>query len=291
MNAAIESDVVAPDAENLLVATEAGLVSLPESTAGTIEIQSATEGLDVSVSLPHELAPQGSEAVVSPDGSVAYVHPLQPDAVVQVLDESIRVMTVIENSSQSNTFTYDFGPGAYAEVNDDGSASVFQTTVLPEGDVIDIEVASVSAPWALDASGNPVATSYSTNAEGYLIQTVDLPEDSRAYPVVADPQTTLINPFQVRIRWNRAETATIAAGGWAATGATAVCIAAGAAVGGPPAAAAAGALCLAVTASAVYTAGVAENSRPKRCLQLTMTFTVVTAPVPWFDTYTGGFCQ
>jgi len=37
---------------------------------------------------------------------------------------------------------------------------------------------------------------------------------------------------------------------------------------------------------------VAQNSSPKRCLQMTITNTIVTAPIPWFSTYpAGGYCR
>ena len=147
-----------------------------------------------------------------------------------------------------------------------------------------IEVALVQAPWAVDASGADVATHYEL-ADNAIVQVVDHSEREISYPVVADPTFTQINSFQTRIRWNRAETATIASGGWGAGAITAVCGLAGAAAGGPVGAAAFAAVCLAASGSAVYTAGVAQNSSPKRCLQLTFTFTIITSPIPYFDTY------
>ncbi len=176
-----------------------------------------------------------------------------------------------------------------AELNADQSISLFEDVEAtdPEtGQVVtaQFEVALVQAPWAVDASGADVATHYEL-VDNAIVQVVEHAESDISYPVVADPTFTQITPFQTRIRWNRAETATIAAGGWGATGLTAVCGLAGAAAGGPVGAAAFAALCFAISGSAVYTAGVAQNSKPKRCLQLTVTFTIITAPVPFFDTH------
>lgn len=148
----------------------------------------------------------------------------------------------------------------------------------------------MAAPWATDANGNDVATHYEV-VDGSLVQVVDHRSSGVAYPVVADPQITTINWFQTRIRWNRAETATIAAAGWGATGLTAVGAAAGTAIGGPIGAAAFGAACLAAAGSGVYAAGVAQNSKPKKCVQLTITSTVISSPVLWWDTYSGGVCE
>ena len=35
--------------------------------------------------------------------------------------------------------------------------------------------------------------------------------------------------------------------------------------------------------AAIYTVGVEQNSNPKRCLQLTIISTIITAPIPYFD--------
>ena len=88
-------------------------------------------------------------------------------------------------------------------------------------------------------------------------------------------------------RFDDAETATLASSGWAATGISAVCALAGSAAAGSGGAAAAGAVCLAYAGTLVYQAGVAVNSSPARCVQLTWTSTApLWSPgITWIDTY------
>lgn len=57
-------------------------------------------------------------------------------------------------------------------------------------------------------------------------------------------------------------------------------------MGGPPIAAIFGAGCLATGGPAIYTAGVAQNSNPKRCLEGFLTYVPgVSVVVPWYGTY------
>lgn len=269
-------------------------VSLPADPEAPIEV--SNDGtLPISIGLPEETATE--EVGFASDGTAVYEGTgNSADVTVQVLDDGLRFTTVVADDSQANTFTYPIGGDATPVLNTDGSVSVLKpfTATDPEtGEELTgaIVVAEVAVPWALDAEGNDVATHFKVT-DGAIIQVVEHGDAGVVFPVVADPQITILNPFQTRIRWNRAETATIASAGWGATGLTAVCAAAGMAVAGPPAAAAFAAACFIISGSGVYTAGVAQNSKPKQCLQLTITNTIVTSPIPWFSTYpAGGYCK
>ena len=247
-----------------------------------------------AVGLPTEA--QTADGEVTRNGSTVYLGVEDSvDVSVETLASGVRISTVIDESDTDSVFTYPLEDGVTPEINADQTISLFKEVeaVDPEtGETVaaQIEIALVQPAWAVDASGLKIPTHYEVTDDA-IVQVVDRSTDGIAYPVVADPTFEQINPFQRRIRWNRAETATIAAGGWGATGLTAVCGLAGAAAGGPVGAAAFAALCLAASGSAVYTAGVAQNSNPKKCLQLTVTFTIITSPIPWFDTYSGGYCR
>ncbi|KFF58321.1 hypothetical protein JF66_19420 [Cryobacterium sp. MLB-32] len=262
-------------------------VSVPSDSTQAI-IVDVSDGTQLNFALPLEALTVDGE--LGNDGSTVY-HGIgeSADVSVQPLINGVRVSTILDDSSAGNEFSYPLEDGIDPEVNTDGTISLFQSieAVDPETGTLvsaSVEVAVIQQPWAVDSQGDNVPTRYIL-ADDAVVQVLDLSAPDISYPVVADPTFTTINPFQSRIRWNRAETATIASGGWGATGLTAVCGLAGAAAGGSVGAAAFAAVCFGLSAPAVYTAGVAQNSRPKRCLQLTITTTPVTAPIPYFDTY------
>src|SRR5690606_7016875 len=140
--------------------------------------------------------------------------------------------------------------------------------------VFETVVANVRAPWAFDASGAAVGTEYVADGST-LTQVVDHADADVTYPVVADPTFDSPLPLQSRVRFNRAETQTIYESGALGLGGIAC---------GPMAW-----VCVAAAAVVVYNAGVAENSNPKRCVQITLTST--PAPVWWVDTYLEGPCR
>jgi len=218
-----------------------------------------------------------------------------PDVSVKPLADGVRISTVLDESTTERSFEYALPEGVTAELDNDGRVNLSQTVeVDAEGTAatVTVVIGYVEPAWAVDAAGLPVQSHYEVTDDS-LVQHVET-SAATSFPVVADPQWTTTAWNQIRVRWNRAETATIANGGWGATGSTAVCIAAGAAIGGPGGGAALGAACLALAGSAVYTAGVAQNSSPKRCLEPFATYTFVVGPggwVPWFGTYSGGTCR
>ncbi|WP_329092458.1 MULTISPECIES: hypothetical protein [unclassified Streptosporangium] len=106
--------------------------------------------------------------------SVAYAH--------QRTGQIARVLTVIKDASAPTEYRFPIvaPEGSTLEVEEDD-----QTVLIYNEDVY---LAEIDAPWAKDANGNPVPTSY--RVEGMtLIQTVN--HAGAAYPVVADPALKL----------------------------------------------------------------------------------------------------
>ena len=103
------------------------------------------------------------------------------------------------------------------EVNEDGSALAYVVEAIPDPSTgitqdADRIIANIESPWAKDANGVDVDTYYV--AEGsVLTQIVSYRSADTAYPVIADPYFDRPNIVQYRIRFNRAETATMASGG------------------------------------------------------------------------------
>lgn len=190
-------------------------------------------------------------------------------------DEAIRFSTVITDKVQPESFSYDFGENATVEIQPDGAAVVYHASDDSEA-VVETIVANVRAPWAFDADGNTVQTEYVADGST-LTQIVKHADVGIVYPVVADPTFDFPAVFQSRVRFNRAETATIADLGLLSLGG-AVC--------GPVAWA-----CIAAAGALAVNAGVANNSNPKACVQITVTTPPGLPHIFWVDIYRGGPCR
>ena len=199
--------------------------------------------------------------------------------VVRATAGGVQELIAIERSDAPNEFAFPLAlpTGAVLVAADDGSAAIVDSSGH--------EVAAIAAPWAKDAAGRAVPTSYRLDGST-LIQVVE--HEGATYPVVADPSFTW-GIITGTVYFNHAETTTIASAGWGAATMTTVCALVGAASAGPVGAAALGAACFIYGSSIVFTAGVANNSVPRRCLKVKV---VPGAPLPTLQpgTYTGGYC-
>jgi hypothetical protein len=228
----------------------------------------ASEGLRVGtleIGIPGEETADPAVRVRS--GVVAYPSDSSYASAAQVTrDGSLRALVVIEGDDAPTEFRYPIDGATHLVRNPDGTVSVMQH---------ELSVSVVASPWAVDANGSPVRTDFRIEGTA-LVQVVF--HEGAAYPVVADPKFTW-GWVTGTIYFNRAETATIAAAGWGATGMTSVCALVGV-PGGPITVAALAASCFIFSASIVYAAGVANNSRPQKCLKIKVTPTVYG---PWLD--------
>lgn len=151
----------------------------------SIEVpQVASEGISmttaegtVGIGLP--TASSAEDAAYDPTGAVAYDNSNATTTVATVREAgSVQITTVIEDASAPSEYAYpvDLPAGAHLSLHEDGSVSVLSA----EGEL----VAIVDVPWARDASGASVPTSYRINGST-LTQIVQ--HQGAAYPVVADP--------------------------------------------------------------------------------------------------------
>ncbi len=105
------------------------------------------------------------------------------DALIQPQrDTGVRVLTVINSDEAPTEFDYGLklDDGHRLRSVEDGRVVVV--------DVDDIVVAVIEAPWAFDAKGNAVATSYTVSGD---VLTLEVDHDgSTTYPVLADPVFT-----------------------------------------------------------------------------------------------------
>lgn len=116
---------------------------------------------------------------------------------------------VLQDETAPSTYSFEIGAAdASLTLNDDGSVTVTDAA----GNFVNY----IETPWARDADGRDLPTSYSVEGN-ILTQTVST--EGAAFPVVADP-TTGCGPGWCSIYFNRNETKAIAAGG--PTAATAI---------------------------------------------------------------------
>ncbi len=134
----------------------------------------------------------------------------------------------------------------------------------------------IQTPWAVDASGKYLPTSYAISGNT-ITQTVRL--TGAAYPVLADPSFSC-GFLNCTVQFNKSETRSIAAGGLIGAGALiAVCN-----KGGP-------ALAAVCAVNSVYIIGVAALANSQRgCLEVHAAG-VVPLVTWWAWSYSGGYCR
>lgn len=258
-----------------------GEAVLASDPADGIEVSSADGTETLAIPLPG--AARLDDGIVAQDGSVTYLgDESTPSINVVAAEDAIRVSSIIDNAGQTEQFAYDFGVGATVEIQEDGGAVVYVVEPVTDpqtGDTFDAEkiIADIAAPWAKDAHGKDVPTRYEASGS-VLTQVVVHHGAEYAYPIVADPTYDRPNVFQFRVRFNRKETSIIYENGFAALGGFAC--------------AGMAAVCVLAAGSLVWNAGIAEKSRPKRCVQVTATQPMIVPGLLWWvDTYRGGPCR
>ncbi|MFI1105419.1 DNRLRE domain-containing protein [Streptomyces melanogenes] len=189
-NAALEAADVAPattstSAFAAVAETTTGTVTVPWDANGRIEVK-PDDIAAVGIGSGAPLVRRG----VNVNGSVVHADPASPvDTVVQpTLEGGSRTLQIIKNAQAPREYRVpvELPPGAKLRQEPDGSV-----VIVPANP--DEPVAPINAPWAKDATGRPVPTSYRVEGDT-LIQAVSF-DAATAFPVVADPWW---NPFS----WN-----------------------------------------------------------------------------------------
>lgn len=167
VDGALVQTEVAPSTDVVTRATDSGVqmvVVLGGSDAPT------------EVEFPMDL-PDNANLVEQADGSISVVAPVKTEVVPQ---------------AESDAFTQQVadvvGDATSADQLDESKWA--QLAALPTPDVVtqvvDQQIGTIQAPWAVDANGSPVATHYEVDG-GTLKQVIDT-TSSTAFPVTADPE-------------------------------------------------------------------------------------------------------
>jgi hypothetical protein len=171
------SAVTVASSEGFTAVSAGSVVELPKDPTDGLSLTSA-DGASIEIGLPG--ATNADDGVRQASGEVVYADAL-PDVAVAAQatpDGGMRALVVIDGPQAPTEYRFPMTVpvGARLEPMSGGGVSVERADGSPLG--------VFSAPWAYDAAGKPVPTSY--RIEGTtLIQTVD--HRGAAYPVVADP--------------------------------------------------------------------------------------------------------
>ena len=152
-------------------------ITIPDDPAAGIELDLGEAGA-ISVGLPG--ATSAKDAVPVDIGTISYDH-ANPDVVLAAeapLAGGVRALIIIDGTQAPTEYAFpiELPPGASLEPSADGSIDIV--------DQFGSTVAFVAPPWAIDATGRPLATSFEVRGNT-IVQHVD--HRDATYPVVADP--------------------------------------------------------------------------------------------------------
>jgi hypothetical protein len=156
--------------------TEDRLFDSAQRAAGLDPVDAQSLDLGVSVDVKHDAAVAGFgdfEVGLAPSADVFST---------TVLPAGVRVMSRIDRGAMSTDFRVDLPAGATLIPQDGGYV------VAIDAGGTRIALAEIDEPWAVDANGEEVRTSYSLDGD---VLTQSLHGSEIAYPVVADPTITV----------------------------------------------------------------------------------------------------
>lgn len=171
-------------------------VSAPANSSGYVE-SVAANGTSLRLHLPETNTVTG---VKSGAGTIVYADAARSTdlAVQPTADGGARALVTLKNSTAPDEYRFglDLPPGT--ELIADGHGGYL---IAKSGDQGATVVGSIDAPWAKDANGKSVPTSYRVEG-GALVQKVTTTADT-AFPVVADPKVSV--GWNVYLKFSKAE--------------------------------------------------------------------------------------
>lgn len=197
----VEPGVALAESSDGFTASTAGTeVTIPSDANGGL-VLTPTEGVSLSVGLP------GSSDGEAVDDGVVFDDAAVDTSIVAKATEDggAQILVVLESAEapEAVPFPISAPEGSSLQQNDDGTVSVLLNEVLGDGEsILTAEIGTIAAPWAFDANGEAVPTSYSIDGMT-LIQHIDTNE-TVAFPVTADP-TVSTGWGGLYIRWTRSD--------------------------------------------------------------------------------------
>ncbi|MFE3557291.1 hypothetical protein ACFXKW_20850 [Streptomyces sp. NPDC059193] len=238
-------------------------VEIPKTAAGSVKV-TGPDGSTLAVSLPETKNVGGHKA-----GAGTIVYPGAANstdiAVQPVTDGGARALVTLKNSSAptEHRFGVQLPTGAKLVANDQGGYDIAKKS---DGGGTFV-LGQIEAPWAKDANGKSLPTSYRLEGDT-VVQDITTAPDT-AFPVVADPKWTW-GIVSGTVYFDKAETRHMSG--------NAAFVAAAFAFAPPP-------FDVYGVLNAANIARVASNaSSDGKCIK-------VKVPTFWPDSYTGGYCN
>lgn len=157
---------------------------LNENDSSRLAPESSTPATDAYVSPSLTITPTYTTGTLQEQGGLTVLD-AQDDAVaayIQPLEEGVRIMTAIASPGAPESYSYELDVPAGTHLR---SNSLGYLMLGPDDEAL----GQLHSPWAVDADGREVPTSFQF-ADGVLTQYVDLSGADIAYPVIADPAWT-----------------------------------------------------------------------------------------------------
>lgn len=175
--------------------SESGVISTVEPGTTTIRSQSGTQVIGISVpgssaeATPAELKGVPDGHFVGEGAPILSTRLSEAATTTYETQSGSQTLITIESPKASRDYRFPLAlpPGASAKVEADGSVLIRDDSGRVTGAFV--------APWAFDANGNSVPTSFSIN-EGSLVQHVEF-NPATAFPVTADPTSIQWVPWPV----------------------------------------------------------------------------------------------
>ncbi len=154
--------------------------SLPDWASGQIKVSSSTDALGLG--FPAGLTGVGTAIAPS---TTLYGSPDNFSVAATITSSGVRESVAMQNSLAPSVYSFPvtLPAGEFLASNPDGSVSVMKS--FSGGSV---SLGMFQAPWAKDAAGNFVTTTYTIQGDT-LVQHVDV-TTATVFPVVADPYIT-----------------------------------------------------------------------------------------------------
>ena len=160
-------------------------VQLPARASGDITLTSSQGVLRVGLPVSDAMA-SASQA-----GSATFVYRdpgMDRDVAAQAVEDGARALVVLNSSLSPRSFTFRMSLPAGVNAVDDGDGGFDLVRADGPQGSMGVTVGTIAAPWAKDAAGRRVPTSYTLHGTD-LVQTVHPGSDVR-YPIIADPHYT-----------------------------------------------------------------------------------------------------
>ncbi|MEU5773563.1 hypothetical protein ABZ819_09750 [Streptomyces venezuelae] len=177
--------------------TDEGKVTVTAPATADGDVLLDAPNADVALGLPET---KGIAGVAAGAGTVVYpdAAPSTDIAVQPTTDGAARTLVTLKDAKAPTKHEFEVKLPEGAALTEDGENGFLITKAHGERTEV---LGAIDAPWAKDANGKPVATSYHLSGDK-LTQTIDATADT-AFPVVADPKVSL--GWSIYLRFSKKE--------------------------------------------------------------------------------------